>query len=182
MSTQARTVTADELLRMPRGSVRRELIRGEIRELPLNGWEHASVASRLLGSLGQHVRTTGAGECYVAVGFQLAWDPDTVIAPDISFVTQDRDDAAGAGDGYFPGPPDLAVEVRNFDESADEVLAKARMWIDEGAPMSIVLDPEERSATVLRYLCEEMHLTKGDVLDGAPMVPGWKVPVRDLFD
>lgn len=182
MSTQAGPVTADDLLRMPRGRVRRELIRGEVREMPLNGWEHSSVASQLLTSLGQHVRATDAGECFAAVGFQLAWDPDTVIAPDISFVTRERDDEAEPGDGYFPGPPDIAAEVRNFDEDAADVLAKARMWIAEGARMAFVIDPIERTATVLRPGAHDVLLTDADVLDGGDVVPGWKESVRALLD
>jgi Uma2 family endonuclease len=182
MSTQASPVTADELLRMPRGRVQRELIRGEVREMPLNGREHGRVTSNFLGSLGQHVRATDVGECFAAVGFQLAWDPDTVIAPDVSFVTRERDDEAGPGDGYFPGPPDLAAEVRNFDEAAEDVLAKARMWITEGARMAFVLDPIDRTATVLRPGADDVLLTDADVLDGGDVVPGWKESVRALLD
>ena len=180
MSTET---TADELLRMPRGSVRRELVRGVVRELPLNGMLHGAVVSRLIGFLGQHVRSLDqGGECFAAVGFQLAWNPDTVLAPDISYVTQERDDAAGAGDGYFPGPPDLAVEVRNFTESAHEVLARGRMWIEEGARTVLVVDPDERTVTVVRPASPNLLLTGADTLDGGEVLPGWKVPVRDLFD
>jgi Uma2 family endonuclease len=179
----AHLVTADELLRMPRGSVRRELVRGVVRELPLNGMVHGAAASRFIGQLGQHVRSMAdGGECFAATGFQLAWDPDTVIGADVSFVTQERDNAAGADEGYFPGPPDLAAEVRNLNESAEEVLAKARMWIDAGAGMAVVLDPEPRSVTVLRPGREDELLGDADVLDASDVVPGWRARVRDFFD
>lgn len=182
MPTGNHPVTADDLLRMPRGSVRRELIRGVVREMPLNGMRHGGVVAHFLGSIGRHARDTDAGECFAAVGFQLARNPDTVIAPDASFVTRARDDAAEAGDGYFPGPPDLAVEVRDFGEDAEDVLTKARMWIDQGARMAFVLDPVERTATVLRPGEEEAFFTDAGVLDGRDVVPGRTESVRALLD
>jgi Uma2 family endonuclease len=176
-------VTADDLLRMPRGSVRRELVRGVVREMPLNGRLHGAVVSHLIGFIGEHVRNSDeGGECFAAAGFQLAWNPDTVLAPDIVYVTQERDDAAGEGDGYFPGPPDLAVEVRNFTESAHEVLARGRMWIEEGVRMVLVADPDEGTITVLRPGSGDLLLTGAAILDGGDVLPGWKLPVCALFD
>jgi Uma2 family endonuclease len=170
-------VTADELLRMPRGQVRRELVRGVVREFPLNGMRHGAVASRLLHFVGEHVRASGAGgECLVATGFQLEYDPDTVIAPDIAYVTQERADAAGPGDGYFPGPPDLAVEVLNEGEQPDEVLSKVHQWIDAGTPMVVIVDPMKCAVSVHRANGEAQVLTDED------MLPGWRLKVRDFFD
>ena len=45
------------------------------------------------------------------MGFHLRSDPDTVRGPDVSFVTQERVDDIGMPRGYWPGPPDLAIEV-----------------------------------------------------------------------
>jgi Uma2 family endonuclease len=47
----------------------------------------------------------------VATDFTLATDPDTVRAPDVAFVSRERIEAVGEVEGYWPGAPDLAVEV-----------------------------------------------------------------------
>lgn len=47
--------------------------------------------------------------------------------------------------------------------------------------MVVVVNPERRAATVYRSLGEVRLFTEGDVLDGADVVPGWTLPLRELF-
>ena len=49
-------------------------------------------------------------------GFLLGRDPDTVRAPDVAFVSRSTLERAARFHGYFPGPPDLAVEVLSPSE------------------------------------------------------------------
>ena len=112
MTAQARVVAAEELLRMPDDGFRYELVRGELRKMAPTGHVHGKVAMRLGARLDQYVDEHKLGVIYAAeTGFRLASDPDTVRAPDVAFVRQDRLDLAEEPQGYFPGPPDLAVEV-----------------------------------------------------------------------
>src|SRR5687768_4747230 len=109
MATQIREFTADELLHMPDDGVRRELVHGELREMPPAGGEHGRVIVRLTWRLGQHVETRGLGAVLGAdTGFWLERDPDTVRAPDIAFVARE---SSARTPGFIEGPPDLAVEV-----------------------------------------------------------------------
>jgi hypothetical protein len=47
--------------------------------------------------------------------------------------------------------------------------------------MVLVADPERRTATVYRSLQEIRILTGRDAIDGADVVPGWRLPLADIF-
>ena len=121
MPTRNHTVTAEELLRMPANGVRRELIRGEVRELTPAGHRHGKVAMQVGWRLAQHVQANGLGQVYAAeTGFKLASNPDTVRAPDAAFIRRERLDEGNSAEGYWPGAPDLAVEVISPDDRYTE--------------------------------------------------------------
>ncbi|MDQ2938191.1 MAG: Uma2 family endonuclease, partial [Acidobacteriota bacterium] len=89
MTTQVQLITADELLALPRGQFRYELINGELKKMSPAGHRHGRVIVRLATPLAQHVIEKGLGEVYAAeTGFKLKSNPDTVRAPDIAFITR----------------------------------------------------------------------------------------------
>jgi Uma2 family endonuclease len=108
MAVEPKLMTADELLRLPRArdGLRRELVRGELRTMAPPGFEHGEVTGDFRFSLGQHVRVHRLGRVVGAVGFQLTTDPDTVRAPDVAFLRQERLPDSPVR-GYWPGAPDL---------------------------------------------------------------------------
>ena len=114
MATGSRLMTADELIRLPRGTWRYELVRGELRQMSPSGHVHGKVAAHVLGRLMPFVEEHNLGETYAAeTGFFLRRNPDTVRAPDVAFVTAAKLAATTlSAEGFFPGAPDLAVVVR----------------------------------------------------------------------
>jgi hypothetical protein len=104
-------MTAEQLFDLGE-EVSAELVRGELREMAPPGAEHGVVVARLAWRLVQYVQDKDLGVVLVGdVGFQLASDPDTVRGPDLAFVRKDRIPPGGIPRGYWPGAPDLAVEV-----------------------------------------------------------------------
>lgn len=180
--TATRPVTADELLGMPEGGMRRELIRGEVRAMPPPGEEHSDIATEFARHLGNHVRAQGLGRVYSELGFRLASDPDTVLIPDIAFVRAERITPGKRNPGYRLGTPDLAVEVVSPGDSADEVEEKVFEWLMSGCGMVVVLNPRRQTATVYRSFKDVVVLNRNEILDGAEMIPGWKLPLSQLFD
>lgn len=181
-AVQARLVTADELLAMPDDGLRRELVEGEVFVSPPPGEEHGVIAAEILVSLGSHVRAHGLGKVHAAeTGFRTGSNPDTVLAPDAAFVSRERIEQAAVGRGYRTGAPDLAVEVVSPGDSFVEVEAKVARWLAAGCRMVIVVNPARRAATVYRSRDDIVLLTEGDVLDGGDVVPGWTLPLRELF-
>jgi Uma2 family endonuclease len=179
MATQLHTMTADELLAMPDDGIRRELVEGELREMSPAGGDHGEVGMRLTWRLAQHVESGGLGVSYTSdTGFRLARDPDTVRCPDISFVSQAR---YVPTKGVVEGAPDLAVEIVSPTDRYDEVLDKVHDYLNAGTRMVVVVHPPKRTVTVYRPRGTALVLTENDVLEGGDVVPGWQIPVRDIF-
>jgi Uma2 family endonuclease len=175
-------VTADELLRMPRGQLRRELVRGELREMTPAGYDHGRVAMRFGLRLAGYVEAHALGDvCAAETGFRIGTDPDTVRAPDVAFVRRERAEMFTEGSSFFHGAPDLAVEVVSPGDSFGEVEEKVFDWLDAGCRMVVVVNPRKRTATVYRSRSDIAVLTESDALDGGDVIPGWRLPIRELF-
>ena len=182
MNTASQITTADELLRMPDDGYRYELVEGELRKMTPAGSEHGYVVGELSGRLWQHVRDHDLGSVFGAeTGFRLSRDPDTVRAPDVSFIRQERIDAIGIPKEYFPEAPDLAVEVISPGDTAEEVDSKIRLWLAAGVRLVWVIHPGGRSATVYRSMSDVEVLIESDILDGGDVVPGFTCRVRDVL-
>jgi len=175
-------VTADQLLRMPDDGYRYELVAGELSKMTPGGWQHGAVGGQLHALLGHHVLEHKLGKIFFAeTGFLLARDPDTVRAPDIAFISKDRLPATPPKEAFWPGPPDLAVEVVSAGDTVKEVDEKVKAWLDAGARMVWVVDPVWQTVTVYRAATDIRVLTEKDELTGANVVPGFRCPVRDIF-
>lgn len=182
MAIQEKVVTAEELLAMQDDGSRRELVRGELRKMPPAGSEHGYVAMNIGSSLNVHVKANNLGRVYTAeTGFRLASDPDTVRAPDAAFVSRERVEEIGRVAGYWPGAPDLAVEVVSPGDTHSQVVEKALGWLEAGCRMVLVADPERRTVTAYRSLDDIRILTGDGTVDGADVVPGWSLPVAEIF-
>jgi Uma2 family endonuclease len=166
-------MTAEELLRTSIPDRRAELVRGHlvVREPP--GGRHGLVAMNLALELGTYVKKHGGGKLFAAdTGFTLFRGPDTVRAPDLAFVRHERlPDPVPVG---FPElAPDLVVEVLSPRDRTGATLAKVGDWLEAGARLVWVIDPERRAARVYRPDGSESSLGEGDSLDGEDVVPGF---------
>jgi Uma2 family endonuclease len=182
MSTTTQLMTAEELLKLPRGRYRYELVKGELRQMSPAGHTHGKIAARLGAELFRHVEEHDLGEVYAAeTGFKLKSDPDYVRAPDAAFVRRARVEQVGDAQGYFPGAPDLAAEVVSPGDKVSEVEEKVEEWLDAGTTLVWIVSPKLRTVTVYRSLSDVTTLTEKDALDGEQVVPGFRYPVAKLF-
>jgi Uma2 family endonuclease len=183
MATSMRLMTAEELLRMPDDGFRYELVRGELRKLAPAGYKHGRIVLNISTPLDQHVRANKLGAVFAAeTGFKLQAGPDLVRAPDVAFVRQERIEQQADSEGYWPGAPDLAVEVISPSDVYSEVEEKVIDWLDGGAQMVIVVNPRKRSVTVYRSFTDIAILTDNDEVDGKGVVPEWILPVKHIFE
>lgn len=182
MSTTS-LVTADELLALPTGMGKRyELVLGEIRVMSPTGWQHGNVVSNLHEILAWFVKQHDLGMMFGAeTGFRLARDPDTVRAPDIAFIAKQSLPAEMPREAFWPGAPDLAVEVLSPDDRTGEVDEKIEAWLAAGTTAVWIVDPKLRTVTI--YQSENIVDVRavGQTLDGGAVVPGFSSPVAELF-
>jgi Uma2 family endonuclease len=182
MSTATQLMTADDLWQLPKDGMRHELVKGVLHAMPPAGFEHGAVGINLTLPLGAHVKAHGLGVVVAAeTGFLIATNPDTVRAPDIGFVRQDRIQATGIPRKYWPGAPDLAVEVVSPSDTVFEVDDKVQEWLGAGAGLVWVVNPRRRTVTVHQQTGAPIILTVNDVLDGQQVVPGFSIRVADIF-
>jgi Uma2 family endonuclease len=182
MSTTHTMATADELFMMPDDGFRYELVKGEVRRMPPAGSEHGAVAAHVAAVIAQFVKAHGFGVVFGGgTGFKIASDPDTVRAPDLAFVRRERIPEAGVPKGFWPGAPDLAVEVISPGDTYTEVEETVNDWLDAGTCMVLVLNPRTRTVTVYTSPTDVVRLTDSDTLDGGELLPGFTCRVAELF-
>ncbi len=180
--TTTQAITADELLELPVDGFRYDLVKGVLLKMAPAGREHGVLAMRIGWRLAQHVEANDLGEVLAAeTGFRLSSDPDTVRAPDVAFVRLERVAEAGETRGFWSGAPDLAVEVVSPGDTYSEVEDKVLDWLDAGTLMVVVVNPRQRTVTLYRSRADIVILTRNDVLDGQDVVPGWSLPIQELF-
>lgn len=178
----AQNATAEELLNMPDDGYRYELVKGQLRRMSPGGSEHGAVVINLTLPLAQHVKANSQGVVFGAeTGFLLATNPDTVRAPDIAFVRRERIPATGLPEKFWPGPPDLAVEVLSPGDTVFEVDQKVEDWLSAGTGAVWVVNPKRRTVAVHRQNEPARTLTENDILDGGTILPGFSCSVAGIF-
>ncbi len=174
-------MTAEDLLETNISNKATELVRGRLIVREPSGPRHGTVAMNLAVRLANHVEPLGAGQIFAAeTGFTLFRAPDTVRAPDIAFVRRERlPDPVPVG--YLELAPDLVVEVLSPGDRPGEVLAKVGDWLDAGARLVWVIDPQRRHARVYRADGTEDHLDETGKLLGEDVLPGFSCTVVSLL-
>jgi Uma2 family endonuclease len=158
-----------------------QLVRGELVMMSPAGSRHGAIAAELAALLRDFVKPRGLGVVMGAeTGFQVSRDPDTVLAPDVAFVRADRI-RGGLPAGFFPGAPDLAVEVLSPGDRASEVIAKVENWLGAGSLVVWVVEPKLLTITVYRSGREAAVFNPTDTLDGGDLLPGFHASVAEIF-
>jgi Uma2 family endonuclease len=122
------------------------------------------------------------------MGFVLGADgtarlfPGRVRIPDLSFISWDR----------FPNRqvprlsmvdfcPDLVVEVLSPGNTQEEMDEKLKNYFGSGARLVWYVDPARRIVQVYTAVDAARDLREGDTLDGGTVLPGFSVPLTDLY-
>ena len=172
MTTISQHVTAEQLLEMNLDQPC-ELIAGEIVMMTPAGFQHGEIALNIGCLLKLHANKNRLGKVVSAeAGFVISRDPDTVRAPDVAFVRQERQPKSAAG--FFPGAPDLAVEVVSPTDRPKDIDDKARAWLAAGTPMVWVVWPNTRSVIVHRAGQPPRILHEADTIAGEEVLPGFE--------
>jgi len=175
-------MTGKELMDLPDDGHRYELVKGELRTMTPTGRKHGEIAMVLGSKLFDYVRAHRLGTvCAAETGFYLSRDPDTVRAPDVSFVAQERIPVEADVHDYWPIAPDLAVEVVSPSDRAAEVLAKVAEYLEAGTQLVWVVYPQTQKIVVYRPSADVQMLSVGDTLEGGDVVPGFACPVAEVF-
>lgn len=180
--TGGRPLTIEEFAQLPGDGYRDELVRGWVVREPPPGAEHGGVASELSARLRNFVRAHHLGRVISDSGFILIETPPTVRAPDVAFIAMERIPPAGLPVRYFPGAPDLAVEVVSISNSPAAIRAKVTDYLAAGTWLVWVVEPRARTVTNYRPEHKVRILREEDELDGDQLLPGFRVRVGAIFE
>lgn len=188
MSVQEReqVVTADDLwvLAHQVDEQRLELIEGVLYEMTPAGEEHGISAGNVFGALWNYVRQHDLGRVTAAeTGYIVYKNPDpnekdTVLAPDVGFISKER--GTKPVKGYVPHPPDFAVEVVSPNDSYSAVSRKVTLYLRYGTRLVWIVDPQFKSVTVHTPQGSRVY-EAGETLDGGDVLPGFTLAVADVF-
>lgn len=171
--------TIDEVAQLPDDDYRYALIRGELYRMPPPKARHGRIVAALIWHVFGFVRSNNLGQVYDQSGFILERDPDTLIGPDLSFVQAAH--LPADPDGYPELPPDLVVEVASPSQSGPSLAQKVSLYLETGVRMIWVVDPERRTVRIYRLDGSELLLSENDTLDGEDILPGFRLPVAEIF-
>jgi Uma2 family endonuclease len=178
------TATEEDLVRNNESLFRTaicELVDGTLVEKPV-GWEESAIAILIAHILVSFVRSRRLGTVLGSDGM-LRLVPGLMRAPDVSFIARGRLKRCKRGGERYPSiGPDLAVEVISKSNTKAEIARKINEYFAAGTRLAWVVDPKTEIVRVHQAPRKFVVLRAGDVLDGGDVLPGFQVPVRDLFE
>ena len=171
--------TPDDLLRLEEEGVY-ELVDGKLVEKPMSS--DASKVAWIIGShLFNHLTQTEAGTCYPEQTFKCFPDSDLVRRPDLAFVATGR--ILGVNEeGHVLIAPDLAIEVVSPTDKIYDLDEKLADYRSAQIPLVWVVDPKARTVWVRRIGQPSIELEETDTLTGDPVLPGFSIVVKKLFE
>lgn len=180
-TTSTALMTAEEFMELPDDGFRHELINGEVIRMPPPGLPHGRITLRLIAPLAQFVWDNDLGEVYDYSGFQLTVNPDTVLGPDAAFIGKSRLREAKEDRGYWPGPPDLAVEVLSPSDRPSMVKSRVSGWFGYGVKQLWIVNPKDRTVTVYRSISDTTTFSGDDYLEAPDLFPGFRLSLDRIF-
>ena len=183
-SQPAKKVWTEEALQgLPEDGFIHEVVDGELVMSPKNNFEHENIVGRLFAAMHDFNRRHRLG---VVRGSSTGYwmHNRNCRAPDISFIPKARLDQLAfkpASRQFFPGAPDLAVEVLSPGNTRAEIHDRLRDFFASGTQLAWIIDPRNESVEVCHSLAQRNLVGPGGNLEGEHLLPGFLYPISDLF-
>jgi len=183
VSASKTLLTADDLLKLPRGNGKRyELLDGEVVEMAPAGLLHGILVMRIGGRVDEFVSAHQLGFVVAAeTGFFLRHGPDRVRAPDVAFIATERLPAGPLPSKFADFAPDFVVEVISPSDSASEFQLRVDDWLDAGTGVVWAVYPDLATVFIWRGRNQVERRSGDEELDAEPVLPGFRWKVGELF-
>lgn len=174
--------TDEAFMALPDDGNRYEIVNGELVEMGNSGAKHGYIAIILSSALFTVVMAEKLGALFdSSTAFKMK--NGNKRSPDIAFVAKERlQGLSDLPDGFLEGAPDLAVEVLSPGNTVEEIHDKLVEYFENGTRLAWVIHPKESYVLVYRSAQEPDRLLKmSDCLEGEEIVPGFALPLAELF-
>ncbi len=158
-----------------------ELVDGTLVEKTMGSGE-SELAIVIASAILMFVRNRKLGIVLGADG-TLRLKPGLVRVPDVSFISWDR--LPGRKRPIDPIPalaPDLAVEVLSKSNTKAEIERKLNEYFEAGTRLAWIVDPKKKTVRVHTSATTFTTLSGDESLDGGDVLPGFRLPLADIFE
>jgi Uma2 family endonuclease len=177
-------VTVDILLTLPDDGYTYEVVEGVLIRVAGSGNRATTIGLAIAAELRAYARPRRLGVVTGADGVYKFPGAETGLIPDAAYYSADRAALIKDEDRPLPFAPDLAVEVASPSQDAEQMAAKARLYLSAGTRLVWVVWPHGSHIDVWRIEKRTgpiRTLTIADALDGENVIPGFSYPVADIF-
>lgn len=167
----------------PADNDRYEILDGVKVGMPPMSADSSGLGGDLTVALTNFGLTNNLGKAYPEMLVKLPLPEDRNRRPDVMFVSFAR----WARGRPLPSTnawdvlPDLCVEVVSPSDRADEVMDKVREYFQAGVRLVWVVYPRHDLVYVHESLTAVRGLGRADELDGGAVLPGFRLPLAELF-
>ncbi|HBQ99281.1 MULTISPECIES: Uma2 family endonuclease [unclassified Roseofilum] len=157
---------------------------GELIVNPPTGWETGERNFSIIVQLGRWYEDNGnLGKAFdSSTGFILPNGAN--LSPDACWISQERWDAlTDEQKGTFPNIcPDFVVELRSKSDTLKSLQEKMQEYMDNGARLGWLIDPQNRTVEIYRVDLEVEVLSNSTELSGEEVLPSFVLNLRRVWD
>lgn len=159
-----------------------ELDKGQVVENAMPTFLHGLVCSNISYYLNDYVRKHSLGRVVTNdTWMRTRRSPDSVRGPDMIYISYQRLPVDIVPIGILEHAPELIIEVRSPSDSWKKMLNKSSEYLNAGATIVVILDPDKAAATIFRGEELPQALHNGDDFTLPDIFPGFSVPLAKLF-
>jgi Uma2 family endonuclease len=178
----AQSLTLDDFLKMPEIDEHPylEYHSGRIEAKMSPQGKHSRIETKLAARLDAFGEERGLGGAFVELRCTFA---GRSLVPDIVFLREEHIETDLTGEilELTLRPPDIHMEVISPTRSASKCREKLAFSIANGCPLGWLIDPSRKMVHVYRPGRPPQPLAANGFLDGEPVLPGYRLPVTELF-
>lgn len=155
-----------------------ELVDGSILAMGPCDDTSSEIGAELIFRLKLWINPRRLGRVYDSSGGFILPNSD-LRAPDVSFVKASR--LRRSTRDFVQLVPDLMVEIKSKTDRLKPLEEKIQSFLQLGAQIGILIDPDRQTVTVYRPTGEPAVLLNSDTLTIPELFPGWELPVAELW-
>jgi Uma2 family endonuclease len=173
-------MTLEEFLKLPDDKPYLEYIDGRIEAKVAPQMKHSLITSRLTERLNRWAKSVRLGLALPELRCTFA---GRSIIPDVAFLLREHieiDDLGEYADDT-PWPPDIHVDIVSPGQNMEKTHEKLRHSTSNGCLLGWLIDPEKKTIDVYRPGRPAERMAPDGVLEGEPVLPGFRLPVAEVF-
>ncbi len=173
-------MTLEEFLELPEEKPYLEYIDGRIEAKVSPQKKHSEISLGMCNCLNAFATPRKLGRAYIELRCTYA---GRSIVPDVVFLLKEHIEIDEEGEPLdpTPWPPDLHVEIISPEQSVQKARGKLIHSTSHGCPLGWMIHPRRKTIDVYRPGRPVERMAPEGVLEGEPVLPGFRLPVAELF-